>query len=44
MVNKKENAREEWLRIVLRTREKSVDLQKQIRVSFASVISSQNTF
>ena len=27
---KKRNAREEWLRIILRTREKTADLQKQI--------------
>ena len=27
---KKKNAREEWLRIILRTREKTADLQKQI--------------
>ena len=30
MLNKKRNAREEWLRIILRTREKTADLQKQI--------------
>ena len=27
---KKRNAREEWLRVILRTREKTADLQKQI--------------
>ena len=27
---KKRNAREEWLRVILRTREKTPDLQKQI--------------
>jgi hypothetical protein len=30
ILNKKRNAREEWLRIILRTREKTADLQKQI--------------
>jgi hypothetical protein len=30
MVNKKKNAREEWLRIILRTTENTADLQKQI--------------
>jgi hypothetical protein len=30
MLNKKRNASEEWLRIILRTREKKADLQKQI--------------
>jgi hypothetical protein len=30
MLNKKRNVREEWLRIILRTREKTADLQKQI--------------
>jgi hypothetical protein len=48
MVNNKRNAREEWLRIILRTREKTADLLKQIdeNKTFLSVneISSQNVF
>ena len=38
---KKKNAREEWLRIILRTREKTPDLKNkltEIRFSFVSVI------
>jgi hypothetical protein len=48
MMNNKRNAREEWFRIILRTREKTADLQKQIdeNKTFLSVneISSQNVF
>ena len=47
MLNKKRNAREEWLRIILRTREKTADLQKQIDENknfLCEKDSSQNVF
>ena len=47
MLNKKRNAREEWLRIILRTREKTADLQKKIDENknfLCEKDSSQNVF
>ena len=47
VLNKKRNSREEWLRIILRTREKTADLQKQIDENknfLCEKDSSQNVF
>jgi hypothetical protein len=47
MLNKKRNAREEWLRIILRTREKTADIQKLIdenKTFLCEKDSSQNVF